>query len=66
MGVVNFSGGWYPFGPVTTPYYANAGRHLIDSGLSLYSCRIGRMGGDGSLGPGPDMPHSHDRTIDVA
>jgi dienelactone hydrolase len=26
MGVVNFSGGWYPYGPVTTPYYANAGR----------------------------------------
>jgi pimeloyl-ACP methyl ester carboxylesterase len=26
MGVVNFSGGWYPYGPVATPYYANAGR----------------------------------------
>jgi dienelactone hydrolase len=26
MGVVNFSGGWYPYGPVTTSYYANAGR----------------------------------------
>ncbi len=26
MGVLNFSGGWYPNGPVTTPYYANAGR----------------------------------------
>jgi len=26
LGVVNFSGGWYPYGPVTTPYYANAGR----------------------------------------
>jgi dienelactone hydrolase len=25
MAVVNFSGGWYPYGPVTTPYYANAG-----------------------------------------
>jgi dienelactone hydrolase len=25
MGVVNFSGGWYPYGPVTTQYYANAG-----------------------------------------
>jgi hypothetical protein len=24
--VVNFSGGWFPYGPVTTPYYANAGR----------------------------------------
>jgi dienelactone hydrolase len=26
MGVVNFSGGWYPYGPVTSPYYTNAGR----------------------------------------
>ncbi|CAN5324337.1 hypothetical protein BH11PSE4_BH11PSE4_34540 [soil metagenome] len=26
LGVINFSGGWYPYGPVTTPYYANAGR----------------------------------------
>jgi dienelactone hydrolase len=26
MAVVNFSGGWYPYGPVTTPYYANAGQ----------------------------------------
>lgn len=26
MAVVNFSGGWYPFGPVTTPYYTAAGR----------------------------------------
>jgi dienelactone hydrolase len=26
LGVVNFCGGWYPYGPVTTPYYANAGR----------------------------------------
>jgi dienelactone hydrolase len=26
MGVLNLSGGWYPYGPVTTPYYANAGR----------------------------------------
>ena len=25
MGVLNFSGGWYPYGRVTTPYYANAG-----------------------------------------
>ena len=25
MGVVNFCGGWYPYGPVTTPYYATAG-----------------------------------------
>jgi dienelactone hydrolase len=26
LGVVNFSGGWYPYGPVTTKYYADAGR----------------------------------------
>jgi dienelactone hydrolase len=26
MGVVNFVGGWYPYGPVTTPYYVNGGR----------------------------------------
>ena len=26
LGVVNFSGGWYPYGLVTTPYYARAGR----------------------------------------
>lgn len=26
LGVLNFSGGWYPYGPVTTPYYARAGR----------------------------------------
>ncbi len=26
LGVVNFSGGWYPYGRVTTSYYANAGR----------------------------------------
>jgi dienelactone hydrolase len=25
MAVVNFCGGWYPYGPVTTPYYAEAG-----------------------------------------
>ena len=24
MAVVNFSGGWYPYGPVTTPYYPAA------------------------------------------
>jgi dienelactone hydrolase len=30
MGVVNFSGGWYPYGPVTTPYYATAGRGALD------------------------------------
>ena len=26
MAVVNFCGGWYPYGPVTTPHYTNAGR----------------------------------------
>ncbi len=30
LGVVNFSGGWYPYGPLTTPYYANAGRGAAD------------------------------------
>ena len=30
MAVVNFSGGWFPYGPVTTPYYANAGRGAAD------------------------------------
>jgi dienelactone hydrolase len=25
MAVVNFSGGWYPYAPLTAPYYANAG-----------------------------------------
>ena len=39
MGVVNFSGGWYPYGPVTTPYCANAGRGSADkvSQLWLYA-----------------------------
>ena len=26
MGVVSFSGGWYPYAPVTTPDFAKAGR----------------------------------------
>src|SRR5258708_3135504 len=30
MGVVNFSGGWFPSAPLTTPYYANAGRGAAD------------------------------------
>lgn len=30
MAVVNFVGGWYPYAPVTTPYYANAGRGATD------------------------------------
>lgn len=30
MSVVNFCGGWYPYGPVTTPHFANAGRGAAD------------------------------------
>ena len=30
MAVVNFSGSWYPYAPLTTPYYANAGRSAAD------------------------------------
>jgi dienelactone hydrolase len=36
MGVVNFSGGWYPYAPVTTPYYANAGRGARDKVPQLW------------------------------
>jgi dienelactone hydrolase len=36
VGVVNFSGGWYPYGPVTTPYYANAGRGASDKVPQLW------------------------------
>jgi dienelactone hydrolase len=36
IGVVNFSGGWYPYGPVTTPYYANAGRGATDKVPQLW------------------------------
>jgi dienelactone hydrolase len=36
MGVVNFSGGWYPYGPVTTPYYAKAGRDAADKVPQLW------------------------------
>jgi dienelactone hydrolase len=36
MGVVNFSGGWYPYGPVTTPYYAKAGRAAADKVPQLW------------------------------
>ena len=36
MGVLNFSGGWYPYGPVTTPYYANAGRGARDKVPQLW------------------------------
>ena len=36
MGVVNFSGGWYPYGPVTTPYCANAGRGSADKVPQLW------------------------------
>jgi dienelactone hydrolase len=36
LGVVNFSGGWYPYGPVTTPYYANAGHGAADKVPQLW------------------------------
>lgn len=36
MGVVNFSGGWYPYGPVTTPYYAKAGQGAADKVPQLW------------------------------
>jgi dienelactone hydrolase len=36
MGVVNFSGGWYPYGPVTIPYYANAGHGAGDKVPELW------------------------------
>src|SRR5262245_50150652 len=36
MGVLNFSGGWYPYGPVTTPYYANAGRGAVNKVPQLW------------------------------
>ena len=36
MAVVNFVGGWYPYGPVTTPYYANAGRGAPDKVPQLW------------------------------
>lgn len=36
LGVVNFSGGWYPYGPVTTPYYAAAGRGAADKVPQLW------------------------------
>ena len=36
LGVVNFSGGWYPHGPVTTPYYAKAGRGAADKVPQLW------------------------------
>jgi dienelactone hydrolase len=36
MAVINFSGGWYPYGPVTSPYYANAGRSAADKVPQLW------------------------------
>jgi dienelactone hydrolase len=36
MAVVNFSGGWYPYGPVTSPYYANAGHGALDKVPQLW------------------------------
>jgi dienelactone hydrolase len=36
MGVVSFSGGWYPYAPVTTPDFANAGRGATDKVPQLW------------------------------
>jgi dienelactone hydrolase len=36
MAVVNFSGGWYPYAPLTTPYYANAGRSATNKVPQLW------------------------------
>ncbi|MFO1111993.1 MAG: alpha/beta hydrolase [Bradyrhizobium sp.] len=36
MGVLNLSGGWYPYGPVTTPYYARAGRGAVNKVPQLW------------------------------
>ncbi len=36
MGVMNFSGDWYPYAPVTMPYYANAGRGATDKVPQLW------------------------------
>ncbi|MBR1298080.1 dienelactone hydrolase family protein [Bradyrhizobium sp. AUGA SZCCT0042] len=36
MAVVNFTGGWYPYGPVTTPYYAKAGRGAAEKVPQLW------------------------------
>ena len=36
MGVVSFSGGWYPYAPVTTPDFAKAGRGAADKVPQLW------------------------------
>jgi dienelactone hydrolase len=36
MAVVNFCGGWYPYAPLTTPYYANAGHSAADKVPQLW------------------------------
>jgi dienelactone hydrolase len=36
MGVVNFSGGWFPSAPLTTPYYANAAAGAADKVPQLW------------------------------
>jgi dienelactone hydrolase len=36
MAVVNFSGGWYPYAPLTTPFYANAGHSAADKVPQLW------------------------------
>ena len=36
MAVVNISGGWYPYAPLTTPFYANAGHRAADTVPQLW------------------------------
>jgi len=36
IGVVNFSGGWYPYGPLTTPFYAKAGQSAANKVPQLW------------------------------
>jgi len=36
MAVLNFSGGWYPYAPLTTPFYANAGHSAADKVPQLW------------------------------
>lgn len=36
MAVVNFSGGWYPYAPLTMPYYADAGHSAADKVPQLW------------------------------
>jgi dienelactone hydrolase len=36
LAVLNFSGGWYPYAPLTTPFYAKAGRGAADKVPQLW------------------------------